>query len=99
MDGYRLLKKNRKGNVIEKSFSGHGAAKGVDYDDDGEDESGDNDDKAARGAIDVQRNAEIRQKCWERTTHVQSTSLKKYSTMDVKTQEHYVEDGDDMYLH
>ena len=63
MDGYRLLKKNRKGNVIEKSFSGHGAAKGVDYDDDSEDESGDNDDKAARGAIDVQRNAEIRQKC------------------------------------
>ena len=36
---------------------------------------------------------------WHERTHVQSTSLKKYSTMDVKTQEHYVEDGDDMYLH
>lgn len=56
-----------KENVIKKSLSGHGGAEGVDYDDDGEDESGDHDDETARGAIDVERNAEMRQKCLEST--------------------------------
>lgn len=44
------------GWVIKKSLSGHGGAEGVDYDDDGEDESGDHDNETARGAIDVERN-------------------------------------------
>ena len=60
-------KQNKKENVVEKSLSGHSGAKCVDYDDDGEDEGGDHDDKAARGVIDVQRNAEMRQKCSEGT--------------------------------
>lgn len=67
MDGYRIFKAKNKENVIKKCLSGHGGAECVDYDDDGEDERGDHDDKAARGAIDVQGNAEMREKCLEST--------------------------------